>query len=264
MKKYSIIILFVIIGARAIAQSDCDYTTPGGQDYDCYMIWTPQNTLIYASELKSGEMSQTQKNDARWYWLDYYNNDGDGRDIYYLDEATYTYNCHAFAWFGGPVWLNTPKDDTYWNDESYFQIAEQSKASKVSFGNCPVFVCDLYDYYGNCISGHTEDDCDHSARTTAVNNYFYSKWGPSPLFEHYKDDCPYSQSSGLRYYKLCDGRLENLIISIDLDLQDNCHIYYIEDVTINNNTDVNLKINGNLQINGAFGVELGSTLNIHP
>lgn len=40
---------------------------------------------------------------------------------------------------------------------------------------------------------------DHSAVTTTTSDYFISKWGPSPRFRHYKNDCPYSVSD-LHYY----------------------------------------------------------------
>lgn len=88
---------------------------------------------IYAQTLSSGELTTMQKNDSKNYWLSYYSN-----NITFLDEATYEYNCHAYAWHiseaGTHVWLNDPGDDEFWNDDSYYQVYSETEDLKVSFG----------------------------------------------------------------------------------------------------------------------------------
>lgn len=104
----------------------------------------------------------------------------------YRDEATSTYNCHAYAWHisvgGERVWLNKDSSgcpSTYWKDGSYVETNESDPAAtRVSYPNG-----------------------DHSAIISTPSTYFVSKWGAVCLFKHRKDDCPYN-SKGLRYYKL--------------------------------------------------------------
>jgi hypothetical protein len=87
-----------------------------------------------------------------------------------------SYICLAFIRRGGEVWINSPGDDIYWNDYSYAQVSNQLQATKVSFASD-----------------------DHSAITTGTTDVFISKWGPSPLFRHSKNDCPYDVTN-LHYY----------------------------------------------------------------
>lgn len=105
----------------------------------------------------------------------------------YLDEATYDYNCHAYAWHvsegGQKIWIDrnpvTQYPSVYWEDGSYIQTYESDPAAtKVSY--------------------HSSD---HSAITTGIPGYFISKWGKGCLWRHRYDDCPYN-ASDLRYYKL--------------------------------------------------------------
>jgi hypothetical protein len=143
--------------------------------YQNVTIYTPNNTSVIAGNFVGTDYTSSQKNQLKDYWLSYYDN-----RIEYDAEATYKYNCHAYAWHvsegGSQVWINTPEDDKYWNDGSYVEISP-SIATKVSFG---------------------QGD-DHSAITTSTQNYFISKWGSSPRFRHHKDDCPYS-TNDLHYY----------------------------------------------------------------
>jgi hypothetical protein len=145
------------------------------QSYSSTTIYTPKGTSVSALILTSGDYPPATKDYLRDYWLDFYDN-----RITYLGEATYSYNCHAYAWHisegGNTVWINTPGDDTYWQDWSYLEVPSQSLATKVSFGST-----------------------DHSAITTGTQDYFISKWGASPRFRHHKDDCPYN-SQDLHYY----------------------------------------------------------------
>lgn len=100
----------------------------------------------------------------------------------YVDEATTTYNCHAYAWSvsegGSKYWMNSPNDDIYMTDGSYTQTyLSDSKATKVSYA-----------------------DDDHSA-IVSYGGYLISKWGALCLMKHRPNDCPYT-SNNLKYYKL--------------------------------------------------------------
>lgn len=100
----------------------------------------------------------------------------------YMGEATFTYNCHAYAWSvsegGAKYWMGSTEVNKYWTDGSYVQTyTSDPKATKVFYAND-----------------------DHSAIITS-GNYFISKWGASCLMEHWPADCPYN-SSNLKYYKL--------------------------------------------------------------
>ena len=152
-----------------------DSTVFGQGTYSSTTIYTPNFTPVTAGILTSADLTTTEKNDLRDGWLEYYDN-----RITFLTEATKTYNCHAFAWRvsegGTNVWLNSPGDDAFWNDDSYIEVPNQSEATKVSFGSV-----------------------DHSAITTSTTDIFISKWGYSPRFRHDVDDCPYN-SQDLHYY----------------------------------------------------------------
>jgi hypothetical protein len=158
------------------------------QQYQTVTVYTPNHTPVTAGNLVSADYTSSQKNDAKNYWLNKYSN-----RITYMAEATYKYNCHAYAWHisegGSQVWINTPGDDAYWNDHSYIEVLNPSEAKKVSFGG-PCYYWDNNEYVNLC---------DHSAVTTSTPDYFISKWGPSPQFRHHINDCPYS-TEDLHYY----------------------------------------------------------------
>ncbi|MGI6339506.1 MAG: T9SS type A sorting domain-containing protein [Bacteroidales bacterium] len=156
------------------------YIHAQAQTYTSTTVYTPANTPVNAWQLVSGEMTQDDKNDLKNNWLRYYN-----YRITYLGEATYTYNCHAYAWHvsegGSNVWIGRnsselDEEDKYWSDLSYVEVPNQAAATKVSFG--------IY---------------NHSAITTTTTDYFISKWGDAPLFRHHKNDCPYN-TQDLHYY----------------------------------------------------------------
>jgi len=181
MKKLIILLFFCVFAYFVNAQN-----------YTPVPVKTPNQTLFYADSLISGDLTSTQKNDAKNFWLNCYNN-----RIGYLDEATYKYNCHAYAWHisegGSKVWINTPNDDNYWEDCSYVEVTNQADANKVSFGG------PCYQTWTTCLGDSYTNPCDHSAITTSSLDYFISKWGSSPLFRHHKNDCPYS-TEDLHYY----------------------------------------------------------------
>jgi hypothetical protein len=161
-----------------------------GQTYSNSTIYTPNGSSVGALILTSGEMSSYDKNYLQNYWEDYYDH-----RITFQNEATYSYNCHAYAWWiskgGSTVWVNTPGDDTFWNDDSYIEVSSQSEATTVSFGGPCWYYNQEYQEYVNL--------CDHSAITTGTTNTFISKWGPSPLFRHNVNDCPYDDQD-LHFY----------------------------------------------------------------
>ena len=130
------------------------------QIYTPVLVATPNQTYFYAGSLTSSDYTTNQKNDAKNFWLNCYNN-----RITYEGEATYQYNCHAYAWHvsegGGKVWINTPNDDDYWEDCSYMEVTNQSDATKVSFGG----PCDQM--WGTCLDTTYTNPCDHSAITTS-------------------------------------------------------------------------------------------------
>lgn len=164
------------------------------QIYTPVLITTPNQTSFYAGSLTSSDYTTNQKNDIKEFWLECYND-----RITYKGEATYQYNCHAYAWRvsegGSKVWINTPDDDNYWEDCSYVEVISQSDATKVSYGG------PCYQMWGTCIDTTYTNPCDHSAITTSSLDYFISKWGASPRFLHHKDDCPYS-TEDIHYYSI--------------------------------------------------------------
>ena len=77
----------------------------------------------------------------------------------FLETATYTYNCHSYAWNmkeGGPIcWLNQYPDlHWYWDDLSYDLLQSDANATKIF-------------YYSG----------DHSAVKSSVSGMYESKWG---------------------------------------------------------------------------------------
>ncbi len=147
--------------------------------YSQITIYTPKGTSVSALKFVGTDYNSSEKNELKNYWLNYYNN-----RITFKGEATYAYNCHAYAWYCSEghsyVWINTPGDDTFWNDGSYVLTNTPDENCKVS-------------YLG----------CDHSAITSSRNGYFISKWAFLPLFEHLPEDCPFAYT-GLRYYTYPD------------------------------------------------------------
>ena len=134
-------------------------------------VYTPYGSPVSDTYYRSEELSASQKakilNDQL---LEY-------PQAEYVDEATTTYNCHAYAWSvtegGEKVWMGrtTNPTNTYWLDGSYIS-ATSGSATKVSY---------LSD--------------NHSVVTTGMPDIFISKWGLGPLMRHHKSHCPYDASS---------------------------------------------------------------------
>jgi hypothetical protein len=62
------------------------------QTYAPVTIYTPNQTAVAAGNLTSADLTSTQKNDSKNFWLNCYNN-----RITFVGEATYKYNCHGYA-----------------------------------------------------------------------------------------------------------------------------------------------------------------------
>jgi hypothetical protein len=97
-----------------------------------------------------------------------------------LRDCSRRYNCHSYAWndqsTSNTVWINTPGDDTYWQDGSYVP-ASITGGQKVSYASD-----------------------DHSA--IAISSSVYeSKWGQAPLMRHAPCYTPYNCST-LNGYQL--------------------------------------------------------------
>jgi hypothetical protein len=97
-----------------------------------------------------------------------------------LRSCSRRYNCHSYAWHdqstSNTVWINTPGDDTYWQDGSYVP-APITGGQKVSYASD-----------------------DHSA--IAISSSVYeSKWGQAPLMRHAPCYVPYNCST-LNGYQL--------------------------------------------------------------
>ena len=146
-------------------------------------IYTPNGTPITVEKLVSGDLTSDQKLQMKNELLNRYNN-----RIIYVSEATWSFNCHAYAWYlsegkKDKVWIGTFEVPRFWEDGSYIPASSSSESSKVYF---PLD--------------------DHSAIMTTYNGFilYKYKWGIGPVFIHDRDDSPYTQdviSGTLRYYK---------------------------------------------------------------
>ena len=146
-------------------------------------IYTPNGTPITVEKLVSGDLTSDQKLQMKNELLNRYNN-----RIIYVSEATWSFNCHAYAWYlsegkKDKVWIGTFEVPRFWEDGSYIPASSSSESSKVYF---PLD--------------------DHSAIMNTYNGFilYKSKWGNGPVFIHDRNDSPYTQdviSGTLRYYK---------------------------------------------------------------
>lgn len=146
-------------------------------------IYTPNGTPITVEKLVSRDLTSDQKLQMKNELLNRYNN-----RIIYVSEATWSFNCHAYAWYlsegkKDKVWIGTFEVPRFWEDGSYIPASSSSESSKVYF---PLD--------------------DHSAIMTTYNGFilYKSKWGNGPVFIHDRNDSPYTQdviSGTLRYYK---------------------------------------------------------------
>lgn len=266
---YPIIILCCIL-------SDLNVYSQFNPQYTEVTIETPNNTIITVLSLTGGELSSPLKTAIK----NAMNNWWDG-NIQYQDEATFSYNCHGYAWHvsegGSKVWIIPNDENEYWNDGSYVEVEDESEATKVSYGSCdtsallPMCInCPTENYCYVYLCPQSGDLCDHSAVTTDDLEYFISKWGFWCLVKHHKNTPPYLiQRDGLMYFKRC-REYYNQDITSDFTKEDCCE-FILQNVTVSNNSDVVLKtknydehkqINEYIQIDGPFEIQIGSTLKI--
>lgn len=148
MKDFICCILFILSSLILLPQSVNIYTPMGSLVPDTYIVeesLTPAD-IVYMNSKLTIQYPNAQK----------------------LEEATSTYNCHAYAWHisegGNRVWIGyytATAEDIYWQDGSYIEVTNPIKGDKV------VYVND-----------------NHSAVTTSENGIVISKWGQWPLLKH--------------------------------------------------------------------------------
>jgi len=138
-------------------------------------IYTPRGSVV------SDVYSQTEFAQATITQLNY-DFDQEYPNATRIEDASRTYNCHAYAWHvsegGAKVWIgvnSSTSEDIYWTDGSYESISA-NVATKVS-------------YTGN-----------HSAITTSTVGIFISKWGSYPLAQHSANYVPSGYGSPNVYY----------------------------------------------------------------
>ena len=85
-------------------------------------IYTPNGTPITVEKLVSGDLTSDQKLQMKNELLNRYNN-----RIIYVSEATWSFNCHAYAWYlsegkKDKVWIGTFEVPRFWEDGSYLSL----------------------------------------------------------------------------------------------------------------------------------------------
>ena len=163
MKKVILFSLGCLVTATLFAQT---YTT----------VYTPKGTAVSAkiyNEMTAQQIIQTNNMVASLY-----------QNTTRLADASTQYNCHAYAFHltegkTNRVWIDSPGDDSYWQDGSFVEVCTEANGRKVSYP-----------------SG------DHSAVRSAQSiplGRYDSKWGQWPVLRHAPTDTPYN-SSGRKYY----------------------------------------------------------------
>lgn len=138
-------------------------------------VQTPNGSIIYGAFVRGEEHTQYDKNIIKEKIIK------EHPRATIIEEATTTYNCHAYAWHitegGSRVWMNAPVS-SYWQDGSYTTSAiTLIPGTKVAY---------------------TDDD--HSAIIAEAPDVFISKWGDWCLVKHKSNYGPYIHTN-LRYYK---------------------------------------------------------------
>ena len=151
------------------------------QTYNYFNAYTPKSTAVQAMSLTSSDLSAGQKATAKADALATY------PGITFLADATYTYNCHGWAWNmsegGSTGWINeydnssNPNVYKYWNDGSYVQVCNEADADKIH-------------YYSG----------DHSAVKSTVSGQYESKWGANIRARHAPTNAPVIYNTSYRRY----------------------------------------------------------------
>ncbi len=175
------------ISQTLTARTSNDTYTIYGKSYSPQKKLTPNMYPVYAGKLTSADMSSDEKRSIRNDVITNY----PGATV--VDDATYQYNCHAYAWhmsqgnINDKVWIGFPATgknpkscpDPYWGTGSYYEVNE-SEASIVTYGT-----------YGLIT---------HSAIRLSSNEYL-SKWGAWPLVRHSPTNVPSGYGRTYKYYK---------------------------------------------------------------
>lgn len=207
-------------------------------------VKTPKNTTVPdAYECISGDLTQAEKNQWKADFESTYPN------ATFLDHATYTYNCHSFAWnttegglFRWVGYSTATAENIYWNDGSYIQVDNAYQGEKVSY----------------------PESANHSAiETTDLSNEVYdSKWGAYVLARHSRNYCPYSPLSPVKYYARYVRNLSNITIASSIDRRYAAKgTFSISNTTINNGAKVDIVSDDKVDIN-SITIQDGSTVNI--
>ena len=109
-----------------------------------------------------------------------------------LDEPTFDYNCHSFAWYNSTTsntyWMDDPSK--YWTDGSYYSYTPGSSIA----ANTRV----LFKRTSNSGVQHWHSVLVRTSQST-VSNYAYvvaeSKWAHYGLYEHYLLDHPFATNT---------------------------------------------------------------------
>ena len=119
--------------------------------------------------------------------------------MYSDSEATHHYNCHSYAWheqyYYNNYWMDLP--NIYYNntDSSYIEVTSEIRPGDI--------IC-YYNYYGRNIHSGVVTDVSTSLSTYELDDLdtieVQSKWGPSGLYTHQGDNCPYTTQNP--YYSL--------------------------------------------------------------
>lgn len=147
-------------------------------NYADYYASTPLGSLVFVYP----ETAYHSSSDLLAIW-DFYQTSYP--NVVILSDPTYSYNCHAYAWWmsegGNARWMNDPS--AYISDGSYIQTtSSENIPKKVAYYNGLTIV--------------------HSAVYTAeADTRLISKWGNMCLTKHNVLDCPYP-TSDIRYYRL--------------------------------------------------------------
>jgi hypothetical protein len=209
-------------------------------------VHTPKtnSTVQDVYECTSGDYTQAEKDQAKNAFQINYPN------ATFLSDATYTYNCHSFAWNtveGGPLrwigWNTKTAENIYWNEGSYIQVDAAYKAEKVSY---------------------PEINANHSTieTTDLSNEIFDSKWGAWVQARHTRNYCPYSPTSPVVYYARYVRNIANTTLTSNINRRYTAvGSLTVSNTTINSGAKVDLVSDADVTIS-SITIQNGSTVNI--
>jgi hypothetical protein len=152
-------------------------TGVGTQDYGS-TVYTPRGTAVGVTTM-TWELSDAQRRS---------NNDWVARNYPAASRETDSsrkYNCHSYAWYyqgtNNDRWMNTPGDDTYWNDGSYTRWHPP------------------YIWFANM--RYSWSNGDHSGIEDGTSGNVRSKWGQLARMYHRWDYSPYDRSVMNFYFR---------------------------------------------------------------